>query len=68
MQERYYCPPCLRERVFDGVRDDPRFVAIHEELQSQIEAQRQRLKDEGMLLTPEELTKKENFDFDPFVS
>lgn len=63
----FFCPPCYQDRVFDDIRDNPRFVAILEGLTTRIETQRQRLEDEGMLLTPDEVVALEDFDFDPFA-
>jgi len=52
---------------FDNLRDDPDFQALIAE-QDEINARwRERLEDEGLLLTPEEVLALKNFEFDPFV-
>lgn len=53
---------------FDSIRDDPGYHEVVAELESVLAAQRQRLADEGMLLTPAEVMALEEFDFDPFES
>jgi TolB-like protein/tetratricopeptide (TPR) repeat protein len=53
---------------FDSIRDDPGYHEVVAELESALVEQRQRLADEGMLLTPTEVMALEDFDFDPFES
>jgi hypothetical protein len=50
------------------LRDDPAFAALIAELKAKVDAQRQRLADEGMLLRPDELLALEVLSFDPFES
>ena len=56
-----------RWSLFDGLRGDPEFEALVEEGQARLEAERQRLADEGLLLTPKEVMALEDFRFNPFV-
>lgn len=52
---------------FDGLRDDPEFQALIAK-QDEINARRYRhLKEEGLLLGPEEVLARGNFDCAPFV-
>jgi len=52
---------------FDGLREDPDFQAVYEEMEAKLMSQRQGLADERMLLTPDELLALEDYSFDPFV-
>lgn len=62
------CAVCIRTFPhFDSVRDDPGFVAVLAELEAKNAAQRERLAQEGMLLTPQQVMALEDFEFDPFV-
>jgi hypothetical protein len=63
------CEFCLRTVPhFEGMQDDPEFVALLAGIKAGNAAQRQILADEGLLLTPEEVLALEHFDFDPFAS
>ena len=63
------CTFCLRRFPhFDNVRDDPDFAKLVTEQEAKLSDQRQRLADEGMLLTPEQVLQLEEFSFDPFVN
>jgi TolB-like protein len=66
IRDGYGCTECLGFPHFDNIRDEPGFIAARLEHKSKIAAQRQRLANEGMLLTPEEVMALENFSFDPF--
>ena len=67
-QQGLRCTPCLRNwSQFDDLRGDPRFEAIVSKQEAENEMYRQRLADEGMLLTPEELLALEDFGYDPFA-
>jgi TolB-like protein len=69
VKDGFTCPGCLRDFPhFDDLRDDPAFTALIAELNAKVAAQRQRLADEGMLLTPGELMQLEDFSFDPFAA
>lgn len=60
------CLWCLRTYPqFDSLRDDPEFVTLLEEQESKRDVQRQRLADEGMLLTPEQALTAQ-LAYDPF--
>jgi TolB-like protein len=62
------CPGCLRDfHHFDALRGDPNFEALAEQVYAEVAAQRQRLADEGLLLTPEEVLRLEDYSFDPFA-
>ena len=62
------CLWCLRiGPYFDGLRDDPDYISLIAEQEAKIAAQRQRLADEGLLLTPEEVLQLDDFSFDPFL-
>jgi len=52
---------------WDGLRDQPEFVALLEEQTEKLADQRQRLADEGMLLTPAQVLALDDFDFDPLA-
>lgn len=52
---------------FDNLRSDPEFISLVAEMGRRVEAQRQQLANEGMLLTPQEVATLHSFDFDPFV-
>jgi TolB-like protein len=66
VRDGFSCIQCMGFPHFDSIRDEPGFIAARTELESRIAAQRQRLADEGMLLTPEQVMALEDFDFDPF--
>jgi TolB-like protein/tetratricopeptide (TPR) repeat protein len=53
---------------FDSIREDPGYHEVVAELESVLVEQRQRLADEGLLLTPTEVMALADFDFDPFES
>ncbi len=60
------CLWCLRTYPqFDSLRDDLEFVSLLEDQESKRDAQRQRLADEGMLLTPEQALTAQ-LAYDPF--
>jgi len=62
------CLWCLRlEPHFDSLRDDADFISLIGEQEAKIAVQRQRLADEGMLLTPEEVLQLQDFSFNPFL-
>jgi catechol 2,3-dioxygenase-like lactoylglutathione lyase family enzyme len=67
LQDGHRCVPCLGFPHFDTVRDDPAFVAVLAEYHEAVAADRQRLADEGMLLTPEQVLQLESYSFDPFL-
>ncbi len=67
LREGHRCVVCLGFPHFDTIRGDPGFVAVLDEYESTVAADRQRLADEGMLLTPEQVLELENFSFDPFL-
>jgi TolB-like protein len=52
---------------FDGLRDDPEFQALIAEQEEHNLQWRQRLEEQGLLLTPEEVLPLEDFAFDPFA-
>ena len=63
-----YCIWCVRNwPYFDNLSDEPSFTALISEQEAGLAAQRQRLGDEGMLLTPEQLLQLESFTYDPFL-
>lgn len=65
----WLCLPCLqRDSYYDPIRDMPEFQEILADVERWARKQRDRLAEEGMLLTPEEILALENFDFDPFES
>ncbi len=67
-QQALYCIWCLRNLPhFDNLRDEPTFSELIAQEQAKLDAQRQRLQDEGMLLTPEQLLQLETFTYDPFL-
>jgi TolB-like protein/cytochrome c-type biogenesis protein CcmH/NrfG len=66
LREGHRCVPCLGFPHFDTVRDDPGFVAVLHDYETAVAADRQRLADEGMLLTPEQVLQLKDFSFDPF--
>jgi TolB-like protein len=51
---------------FETLQGDPRFKAIVSEVYGEVEIQRLRLADKGMLLTPEELSALDEYEFSPF--
>jgi len=62
------CIWCLRYLPhWDSLRDDPDFEALIVEQEEKLAAIRQRLADDGMLLTPAEVLQLEDFSFDPFL-
>ena len=62
------CLWCLRtEPSFDSLRGDALYISLIAEQEAKLVAQRQRLADEGMLLTPAEVLRLEDFSFDPFL-
>jgi len=62
------CAWCLRLLPhFDKLRDNPAFEALIVEQEAKLATQRQRLNDEGMLLTPAEVLQLDSFSFDPFA-
>jgi tetratricopeptide (TPR) repeat protein len=72
VEDGFACWPCIRfDRGFDAVRNDPDIEAFLSDAQSR-DAERtarqlRRLREEGLLLTPEEVLALEDFDFDPFA-
>jgi adenylate cyclase len=52
---------------FDGLRNDPAFVALLADVEAKLTTQRRSLASEGMLLTPEQVLEIEDFSFDPLV-
>ncbi len=63
-----WCIWCLRHWPhWDNLRDDPDFEALIADQEVKLAAIRQRLADEGMLLTPEEVVQLDDFSFDPFL-
>jgi hypothetical protein len=52
---------------WDNLRDEPEFDRVLAEMEASKAVQRQRLADEGMLLTPEEVLQLEDFSYDPFL-
>ena len=61
------CTVCLRVWPhFDPVRDDAVFKAFVAEAEAHTAAERQRLTDENLLLTPAQVLAHKDFDFDPF--
>ena len=66
LREGHRCVPCLGFPHFDTVRDDPGFVAVLHDYEMKVAADRQRLADEGMLLTPEQVLQLKDFSFDSF--
>jgi hypothetical protein len=67
LREGHRCVVCLGFPHFDTVRDDPGFVAVLHDYEAAVAADRHRLADAGMLLTPAEVTRLEALDFDPFA-
>jgi len=62
------CSHCVRMWPhWDNLRDEPEFHRVLDDVEAGKAVQRQRLADEGMLLTPEEVLQLEEFEFDPFV-
>jgi tetratricopeptide (TPR) repeat protein len=62
------CLWCLRKLPqYDNLHDNADFISLIAEQEAKIDAQRQRLADEGMLLTPEEVLALNDFSFDPFL-
>ncbi len=62
------CLWCVRfDPHFDSLRDDADFISLIAEQEAKLATQRQRLADEGMLLTPEEVLALNDFSFDPFL-
>jgi TolB-like protein/Tfp pilus assembly protein PilF len=62
------CAPCLRtESFYKPLRDMPEFQQLVVEVERRAAEQSQRLAEEGMLLTPEEVLALENFEYDPFT-
>ena len=62
------CVHCLNIFFhYENVRDEPGFEALVADQEAKVGAQRQRLADEGMLLTPEQVLALENFEFDPLA-
>jgi hypothetical protein len=68
MQDGFVCMPCMSWPHFDRLLGEPDFEVLVDEMQAKVDAQRQRLADEGMLLTPEEVLQLEDFSFDPFLN
>ena len=63
------CTHCVRMWPhWDNLRGDPEFDRVLAEVETSKAVLRQRLADEGMLLTPEEVLQLEEFSFDPFVN
>ena len=63
------CTWCLRLMPhFDSLRDNAAFEALITGQEAKLATQRQRLDDEGMLLTPAEVLQNKNLSFDPFVN
>lgn len=61
------CLWCLRTfPQFDSLRDDPEFESLLEAQEARRDAQRKRLADEGMLLTPAQVLSVAQFAYDPF--
>ena len=61
------CTHCLRMWPhWDNLREMPEFDRVLVEVEASKAVQRQRLADEGMLLTPEEVLQLENLVYDPF--
>jgi hypothetical protein len=50
---------CLRTWPGDSLRDDPGFTSLLEEQEARLAAQRRRLEEEGLLLTPAQLREHE---------
>ena len=62
------CTYCLQINPhFDSLRADPDFAAFVAEQEAKLAIIRQRLADEGMLLTPDEVLQLDDFSFDPFL-
>ncbi len=62
------CIWCMRDWPhLDNLRDEPSFTTFISEQEAIVAAQRQRLEDEGMLLTPEQLLQLKSFTYDPFL-
>jgi TolB-like protein/DNA-binding winged helix-turn-helix (wHTH) protein/Flp pilus assembly protein TadD len=62
------CTPCLRRWPhFDDLRGDATFEALVAEHEARYAAQRQRLADEHMLLTPQQVLQLDDYSFDAFV-
>jgi hypothetical protein len=53
---------------FDSLRDNAAFEALITGQEAKLATQRQRLDDEGMLLTPAEVLQNKNLSFDPFFN
>ncbi|MEE8527306.1 MAG: tetratricopeptide repeat protein [Gammaproteobacteria bacterium] len=63
------CTHCVRMWPhWENLRGDPEFDRVLAEVETSKAVLRQRLADEGMLLTPEEVLQLEEFSFDPFVN
>ncbi len=61
------CLWCLRTTPqFDSLRDDPEFESLLEEQEARRDALRQRLVDEGMLITPAQVLGLAQLAYDPF--
>ena len=62
------CSYCLQFYPnFDSLRGETGFVELLAGLEAKLAVQRQRLVDEGLLLTPEQVLQMESFEYDPFV-
>lgn len=60
------CLPCLRVFPhFDGLRGDPGFESILQELDRQLAMTLARLSEQGMLMTPDAVRSLDEFDFIP---
>jgi hypothetical protein len=61
------CARCLRNSAtFDTLRGRPRFEALVTRVDDERAAQRRKLADEGLLLTPDAVMALEDYQFDPF--
>ena len=51
---------------FDSLRGDPAFTSLVAEQEAKSAAQRQRLADQNLLLTPQQVLQAEGFSYEPF--
>lgn len=65
---RLTCTVCLRNLpYFDNLQGNPQFEGMVSRREAKNAAQLQRLRKQGMILTPSELMALEEFDFNPFA-
>ena len=66
MEQGNLCVHCLRRySQFDSLRPDPGFEEVLARAAAHAAGQRQKLEEQGMLLTPDQVLALPSFDFDP---